>query len=329
MRLPAIDLDNGLGVIHNDARGCRVIRQTNRLLAFLPGPVRGALSICLYALNSIFWCSVVFAVALLKLIIPIRSFRLVCGRLLNGIANSWIRINILNQQMTARTRWNVQGTDNLKPDAWYMVVANHQSWVDILVLQKIFFRKIPFLKFFLKKELIWIPFLGQAWWALDFPFMKRYSKGFLKRNPHLLGKDLEITRKACAKFKNIPVAIMNFVEGTRFTEQKHRQQRSPHAHLLRAKAGGMAFTLAAMGDQLHRLLDVTIVYPDGRPKFWDFVCGRVKEIRVRVRSLNIGDELRGDYTGDKTFHRNFQAWLNRVWADKDELIEVLQSPHPS
>jgi 1-acyl-sn-glycerol-3-phosphate acyltransferase len=159
--------------------------------------------------------------------------------------------------------------------------------------------------------------------------MKRYSKAFLKKNPHLLGKDLEITRKACAKFKTIPVAIMNFVEGTRFTEQKHRLQRSPHAHLLRAKAGGIAFTLAAMGDQLHRLLDVTIVYPDGHISFWDFACGRVKEIHVRVRSLNIGDQLRGDYAADKIFKKDFQAWLNRLWTEKDELIEYLQSPHPS
>lgn len=325
MCLPVIELDSGPKVISDDTQGCLLTRQMNRLLAFVPSPLRGALSICLYGLNTIFWCTVIFAVALLKLLIPVRSFRLFSSRLLNGIANTWIRLNIINQQVTAKTRWDVRGLENLKPQAWYMVVANHQSWVDILVLQKIFFHKIPFLKFFLKKELIWFPFLGVAWWALDFPFMKRYSRGFLKKHPHLLGKDLEITRKACTKFKTIPVAIMNFVEGTRFTEQKHRQQNSPYTHLLRTKAGGIAFTLTAMDDQLHRLLDVTIVYPDGRISFWDFVCGRVKEIQVRVRCLNIEDELRGDYTTDKIFKKDFQAWLNRLWAEKDALIGELRA----
>jgi 1-acyl-sn-glycerol-3-phosphate acyltransferase len=326
MRLPVVELNSRPAVgLKDDARSYFWIRQTNRLLSFLPGPARGLISIGLYAVNTIFWCSILFAVALFKLLIPIPRLRLFCSRLLTGIGNSWIRCNIVNQQATARTRWDVQGTESLNPQAWTMVVANHQSWVDILVLQKVFLHKIPFLKFFLKKELIWFPFLGQAWWALDFPFMKRYSRAFLKKHPHLLGKDLEITRKACAKFKAMPVAIMNFVEGTRFTKSKHNRQRSPHAHLLRPKAGGMAFALAAMGDQLHRLLDVTIVYPHGRASFWDFACGRIKEIHVRVRSLNIGDELRGDYTADKSFQRDFQTWLNRLWTEKDALIGELRA----
>ena len=198
-----------------------------------------------------------------------------------------------------------------------MVVANHQSWVDILVLQTIFYRKIPFLKFFLKKELFWIPFLGLAWWALDFPFMKRYSRHFLKKHPHLIGKDLEITKRACDKFRNIPVSVMSFVEGTRFTPEKHARQRSPYTHLLRTKAGGMAFVLAVMGDKLQQIVDVTIAYPQGVASFWDFVCGRVKEIKVNVKTLPIDSEMMGDYLQDPQFKRAFQKWLNGLWHEKD------------
>ncbi len=279
--------------------------------------IRGVLSLLCYTLNTVVCCIPIFIVALIKLVLPIRPIQTVCRQILTAIANGWVAVNNLNQKLFNGVRWDVRGLDDLNPKGWYMVVANHQSWVDILVLQTIFYRKIPFLKFFLKKELFWFPFLGQAWWALDFPFMKRYSRQFLKKNPHLIGKDLEITKRACDKFRNIPVSVMSFVEGTRFTPEKHTRQRSPYAHLLRTKAGGIAFVLAAMGDKLHHIVDVTIAYPQGAATFWDFVCGRVKEIKVRVKTLPIDSEMMGDYLQDPQFKRDFQNWLNSLWQEKD------------
>jgi 1-acyl-sn-glycerol-3-phosphate acyltransferase len=276
------------------------------------------MSLLFYALNTVVCCTPLFIVALVKLVLPIKPVQNVCRRTLTAIATSWIAVNNLNQRLFNGIRWDVEGLENLNPQGWYMVVANHQSWVDILVLQNVFHRKIPFLKFFLKKELFWFPVLGQAWWALDFPFMKRYSRQFLKKHPHLIGKDLEITRRACEKFRNIPVSVMNFVEGTRFSREKHTRQRSPYDHLLRTKAGGMAFVLSAMGDKLQQIVDVTIAYPDGVGTFWDFVCGRVKEIKVRVKTLPISNDMMGDYLQDPQFKREFQNWLNRLWQQKDQ-----------
>ena len=279
--------------------------------------IRGVFSLLLYALNTVACCIPIFIIAIIKLILPIQPIQTGCRKILTAIANGWIAINNLNQRLFNGICWDVSGLDNLNPKGWYMVVANHQSWVDILVLQNIFYRKIPFLKFFLKKELFWFPMLGQAWWALDFPFMKRYSRQFLKNHPHLIGKDLEITKRACDKFRNIPVSVMNFVEGTRFTREKHTRQRSPYAHLLRTRAGGMAFVLAAMGDKLQHIVDVTIAYPQGVASFWDFVCGRVKEIKVSVKTLPISSEMMGDYLQDPQFKRDFQNWLNALWHEKD------------
>ena len=219
------------------------------------------------------------------------------------------------------------GSLDLDPVGWYLVMANHQSWVDILLLQNIFHARIPMLKFFLKKELIWVPVLGLAWWALDFPFMKRYSKAFLEKHPHLRGKDIEITRRACRKFKTVPVSIMNFVEGTRFTPQKHRRQASPYTHLLRTKAGGVAFVLAAMGEQLHTILDITIAYPRGTGSFWDFICGKIPEVRIDVRSMPVEPSLIGNYAMDESFRNRFQTWLNTLWADKDARMDrMLKDP---
>ncbi len=293
------------------------------MFKYLPGPVRGCLSLILYFSNTILLTVPLLFIAVFKFMIPAGIWRKYTDRIINWLAGTWISINNWNIRLTNPAIWDVQGVDALNRKGWYMVVANHQSWLDILVLQKIFHRKIPFLKFFLKKELIWVPFLGLAWWALDFPFMKRYTKSFLKKHPHLKGKDLEITKKACEKFQNMPVSVMNFLEGTRFTAEKHRRQVSPFVHLLKPKAGGIAFVLAAMEDKMHQMLDVTIVYPDGVRNFWQFLCGDVKEIRVRVESRPIDSELIGDYFSDKKFRVTFQNYLNQMWEGKDILIASL------
>jgi 1-acyl-sn-glycerol-3-phosphate acyltransferase len=294
-----------------------------RMYHAIPGVVRGSFSLSLYILNTVFWSIPLFVLAFAKAVLPLKSWRRRCSKLLNAIAENWIWVNNLNQKLVGNTRWDVGGMENLERTDWYLVLANHQSWVDILVLQRIFHRKIPFLKFFIKKELIWLPILGQAWWAMDFPFVKRYTKSFLRKNPHLKGKDLEITRKACAKFKEIPVSIMNFVEGTRFTNEKHRMQQSPYDHLLKPKAGGIAFVLGSLGEQIHQVLDVTIVYPEGVANFWALLCGKIRKIKVRVRSLPVSAELLGDYINDGHFRLEIQRWLNNLWEEKDKYIEEL------
>ena len=291
----------------------------------IQGAVQGCLSLTLYALNTVFWCVPLFVLAAAKALVPLDSWMRTCSRMLNAIAEYWIWVNNQNQKPVGNTRWEIQGVEALERSGWYLVLANHQSWVDIVVLQRIFHRKIPFLKFFVKRELLWFPFLGQAWWALDFPFVKRYTTSLLQKKPYLKGKDIEITRKACKKFKKIPVSIMNFVEGTRFTDKKHREQQSPYAHLLRPKAGGIAFVLGSMGQQIHQVLDVTIVYPDGVSSFWALVCGKIRQIKVRVRSLPVSPELLGDYANDRNFRLGLQRWLNNIWEEKNRYIEDMMT----
>jgi 1-acyl-sn-glycerol-3-phosphate acyltransferase len=268
----------------------------------------------LYAINTIFWSMVLFVVAVLKLSIPVTGWRELCSRAMDGIGTIWIFFNNCNTRLFNEIRWDVSGTDKLEPNRWYLVLANHQTWVDILVMQKIFFRKIPFLKFFLKKELFWVPVLGLAWWALDYPFLERSSSTL---------KDIETTKRACEKFRKVPVSIMNFVEGTRFTMEKHSEQHSPYSHLLKPKAGGIALVLATMGEQLHSILDVTIAYPEGAKGFWAFLCGEVSEIKVRVESLPIDKEVSGDYFQDREFRKRFRNWLNALWDQKDKTLAAL------
>lgn len=294
------------------------------MLGFLPGPILGSLMILLFALNTVFWAIPIYILSLLKLLAPKGAARRWVSLWADLCAQTWVGCNKLISDTLLPTRYEVRGVEKLDLRGQYFICSNHQTWNDIHVLQKTFYGKAPFFKFFLKQELIWVPVLGLAWWGLDFPFMKRYTPAQIAKNPELRGKDIETTRKACEKFQGLPVSIFNFLEGTRFTPAKHDQQGSPYRHLLKPKTGGFAFTLAAMGERLNAMLDVTIVYPEGAKTFWEFMAGRVGSVIVEVRQLQIPAEFfGGDYEGDAVYRKRMQDWVAQLWADKDARIAEL------
>lgn len=295
------------------------------MLSFLPGQLRGLIALLLAIVNIFFWLVFLVPVALVKLLLPFRAVRKPANAGLNFICTRWASCNKGILKLVNDIRWHIQGDEGLSMDKWYLVLSNHQSWSDIVVLQFILNNRIPYFRFFLKQELVWLPIFNFVWYALDYPYMKRYSKEFLEKNPHLKGKDIETTRKSCERFRDVPVAVMNFVEGTRFRPEKHRKQKSPYRHLLRPKAGGIAFVLSAMGDQLSAILDVTISYEPEAKGLWEFMCGKVTAVHVHIRQLPITDEILGNYFDDTAFRERFQEWVNRLWEHKDGVLEGLRS----
>jgi 1-acyl-sn-glycerol-3-phosphate acyltransferase len=284
----------------------------------------GSFTFLLFALNTVLLCTLLYVATLLKLVVPLAGWRRATTRLLGAFGEAWIAVNTFCLRVTQPTIHDVAGLEGLRRDASYLVVSNHQSWVDIPVLQGLFLKRIPFLRFFLKQQLIRVPFLGAAWWALDFPFMKRHSREALERNPELRHEDLLATRRACEKFRHAPASILNFVEGTRFTPAKHARGGGELRHLLPPKAGGLAFAASAMGPQLAGIVDVTIVYPDGRPTFWDVISRGLPEVVVRVREREIpADWFEGDYAEDTAFREGVQAWVKELFREKDEEISSL------
>ena len=284
--------------------------------------LRGILMFGAFALNTLFWFVPILFLAVVKLLVPIAAVRRSISRILMWIGESWIGLNTILLETAGSIDWRVEGADELRRNEWYLVISNHQTWVDILVLQTALNRRIPFLKFFIKQQLIWFPVLGFAWWAMDMPFMKRYSTAYLKRNPHMKGKDFETTRRACEKFRDTPTSVINFVEGTRFSIEKRDRHKDPYRHLLRARAGGLAVAMCSMGDMFGSILDVTIVYPDGPARFWELCCGRHVEAIVKVRERAVEPWLlEGDYENDREWRRRVQAWLGEIWQEKDELIQ--------
>lgn len=291
--------------------------------------LRASLVLLVIVLNTLLLILPLYFLTLLKILFKSEGMQVRTSKGLNFIAETWISINIATIKLISRPKFLIQGADNLERNQWYFVTSNHQSWADILVLQHVLNRRIPLLKFFLKQELIKVPLLGHAWWALDFPFMKRYTREEIERDPSLKGKDLETTRKACEKFAYFPTSVMNFFEGTRFTEEKHAQQASPYKHLLKPKSGGTAFTLNAMGGRLAILLDVTIIYPPTSIKnLMAYLGGAIKNIDVIVTQRPIPAwTSQGDYQEDPEFRARFQEWISNLWREKDELIEARLQRH--
>ncbi len=282
------------------------------------------ISAALTILNTVFWCALLYPFVFLKILIPNRKFRQWCSRQTVRIAENYISGNDWNMKHTQNIKWDIRLPDSLSYHKNYLVCCNHQSWVDIIVLQHVFNRRIPFLRFFLKKQLLWVPLLGGAWWALDYPFMQRHSKEYLEKHPEKRGEDLRTTHRAMEKFKGSHFSILNFLEGTRFTHLKHNQQKSPYQHLLIPKTGGFAFALSAMKDQLHSILDVTIVYPNGAVSMSQTMNGMLNEVVVHVREIAIPQALLdGNYLEDAGFRDQVQTWIRELWLQKDQLIDQI------
>ncbi|WED43947.1 acyltransferase [Legionella cardiaca] len=289
------------------------------------GQLHGIIAILILTLTTTLSFIPVLFMGILKLF-PNRRWKLFCTKIVDIIASFWSGINNAYINRTHKIHWDIVGLENLSRKNWYLIIANHQSWLDIVVLQRLFNRKIPVLKFFIKDQLKWVPLLGFAWWAMGCPFMKRYSREYLAKKPHKKGKDLLATRKAIELFKHTPAAVMNFVEGTRFSTQKNQHQKSPYQFLLKPKAGGISFVISTMGQQFTSLLDVTIIYSNKKHSLWDFLCRRVNAVKVRIRQLPIPSQfLNSSLVENDDAQAEFRDWLNNSWQEKDNLIASLKA----
>jgi len=285
--------------------------------------LRALAIILLLILNLLFWGTPVLLGGLVKLLTFGEPRRRV-NRGLPWLAERWVGINDRIFDTFLTTQWDIEGLDGLRSDGRYLIISNHVSWIDIFALLRTFHGRAPLIRFFLKRVLIWFPIAGQACWALSFPFMRRYTPDYLAHHPEKRGRDLETTRVACRLYRHIPVAILNFVEGTRISREKQEDQQSPYKHLLRPRVGGVAFVLASLGEQLDAMIDVTLVYPDPDLTMWDFITNRVRRIVIRARRLDIPPEFcSGAATEPGPERERFKAWIEQVWREKDELIDSL------
>ena len=293
--------------------------------------LRGIATIALLLVNLVVWGTLVTLAGMLKFAVqltaprsPLRT-RVILA--LASLGDRWVAANDRVFAWMLPTQWDVAGIpDDLDRNGRYLVISNHLSWVDIFVHFRVFHRRTAFIRFFLKHRLIWFPIAGQACWALEFPFLRRYTGEYLQRHPEKRGEDIRTARKACQRYRHIPVTILSFLEGTRLTREKQADQDSPWRNLLRPRIGAIAFVLASLGEQLDAVFDATVTYPGTDITFWRFVCGRVPRIAVRVRKIDVPAEfLTADITQPGAVRDRFRSWIDAIWSEKDAEIERLSS----
>ncbi|MCK2183238.1 acetyltransferase [Halomonas getboli] len=285
--------------------------------------LRGVVSLLLLTLNTLFWAVPLIALTLLKLITPGRPLRRRVLRWLNGVALGWVDVNLWWIRHWIRPDLRTELPDGLSRDEWWLVLSNHRSWTDIFALFLALHRRLPMPHFFVKRQLIWIPVVGLAFWALEFPMLRRLTREQRERHPHLARRDREATERMCEHARERPIAIYNFVEGTRFTPAKHAARHSPYRHLLPPRAGGIAQVLGLLGDRLGGILDVTLRYSRPEPRFWDFLCGREGSIHLSARRLTVPEWMtQGDYHQDPAYKERFHTWLNAQWQAKDAALDT-------
>lgn len=289
----------------------------------LCGVLRALAIVILLPLNLVLWGTPILLVGLVKLL-TFGELRLRVIKALVWLAERWAMGNTLIFDALLDTRWHIEGADDFNPEGHYLVLSNHVSWVDIFAILRVFVGKAPFIRFFLKRILIWSPIVGQACWALEFPFMRRYTPEYLAQHPEKRGRDLETTRIACRRYQKIPVSIVNFVEGTRFTAEKHEDQRSPYRHLLRPRIGGISFVIASMAEQLEAMYDVTIVYPNRDVTMWQYASNRLPWVKISIRRLEIPTEFQSAAITEPGPERDrFKGWVEQIWREKDALISTV------
>ncbi len=258
-----------------------------------------------------------------RAVIPLKSFKLFLAKISNKIGD--LTVYGLKLIMLLMHGNNIQVINNEKYDMskWYMAMSNHQSWADIFVLLTVANKKIPLLKFFMKKELWWIPFVFLANKTLNMPFVNRHSKKAIEKNPSLRTKDYENTLKSCKRFLRAPSTIFSYAEGTRFTSEKHKAQNSKYKNLLQPKIGGMATALSAM-PEIDTLINFSVVYKSKKRSAWSFLNGEMKDVKVFIKSYKIPENLKNrNYGSDHLYRDEFKEWIEEIWDEKDRKIDEL------
>ena len=289
-------------------------------MKFIFENIIGITSITILVLNTFILSCFLIPLGIIKFFLPITGLKVLFTKFIIKVGELWIFTNKIWVKALHNPKWQIIGKENIKSDGWTIATSNHQSFADIFLLQDITNRKMPMLKFFMKYVLIYVPVIGLSWWALDMPFLKRYTKKQLENNPELRGKDVREMKRALKHYALYPVTVFSFAEGTRFTIKKNLHQKSPFKNLLKPKEGGLATALSLV-NEIDSLIDFTIKFDTKKRSFWDYLCGRMNSVKVIIREIKIPAKfLNINLLENKILRSEFKDWLHDIWNEKDTLI---------
>ncbi|MDB4042671.1 acetyltransferase [Gammaproteobacteria bacterium] len=270
-----------------------------------------------------------FAVTLLTTvniprIIPNKNLKVLLGSLSNTMGSATVASITAALRILHKLEWDFQIPEDVNTDTWYIAMSNHQSWADIFILLAAGHKKIPLLKFFMKKELQWIPIIYLVHKTIDMPFLNRHSRAQIQANPELKKIDFENAKIAAKRFSRNPSTAFSFAEGTRFTLQKHAAQESPYSNLLKPKVGALAIALSGM-PQVNTLVDFTVMYSSEKRSTWDFLCGDLSKAKVVAKTYALPENLKNrSFEEEHDFRKSFQIFVDAIWLEKQQTIKDLK-----
>jgi 1-acyl-sn-glycerol-3-phosphate acyltransferase len=264
-----------------------------------------AVSLTAITLNLAFWGVPLTLVAMLQLVLP--PFRPLGHRLLTRIYRAAVWFNTFWIKYILGIKINMKGDPTPGGDVQHLVVvSNHRSWFDILIIQHIITGLGgPMLKFLIKRQLIYLPVVGWLCFALNFP---RLNRGQDRAGR---AQDFQSIQQAAKTMLELPGALMNFAEGTRFSPHKKQVRGSSYDYLLNPKAGGLRIILGSMG--VIDMVDITLVYPNDTVTFWQILGGALRTIDVHLHNTSSADI------------DDASTWLAQRWRAKDELIRAARA----
>ena len=270
-----------------------------------------------------------FAVTLLTIvniprIIPNKNLKVSLGSLSNTMGSATVACITSALRILHKLEWDFQIPEDVDNDTWYLAMSNHQSWADIFILLAAGHKKIPLLKFFMKKELKWIPIIYLVHKTVDMPFLNRHSRSQIQANPEFKKVDFENAKKAAKRFSRNPSTAFSFAEGTRFNLKKHAAQESPYSNLLKPKVGALAIALSGM-PQVNTLVDFTVVYASEKRSTWEFLCGDLSKAKVVAKTYALPENLKNrSFEEEDDYRKSFQTFVDAIWLEKQKMIKDLK-----
>lgn len=228
-------------------------------------------------------------------------------------ADAWWGWCVTSAERINRTEVVISGDDiPMRENA--LLVSNHQQMPDIPAIMKLARsrHRLGDLKFFVKKQLKWVPGMGWGMQFLDCLFVDRDW-----------ASDNEKIHRTFARLVSgrVPVYLVSFVEGTRMTLPKLEVARAyaqengfpiPR-HTLVPRSKGFSASIEALRSHITAVYDITIGYENGVPSLWQYIKGLVQRIHLHVRRFPIDTLPAGA--------EQLRSWLHARFEEKDCLLE--------
>lgn len=279
------------------------------LFSTLKSSITFLISFSIFLVNSLIFLSAISFIGIWIYLFKNTRLSSPLKQLAALFSNYWGHINHLIMFHICGVQFSINGNHDFSKDKWYLLISNHRSAADIPILYSIFCQKLPPFKFFLKKELLYLPLIGTACWALQMPFINR-------KKSHAFSFNFDL-------FKYAPCTIINFVEGSRANKEKIKANSSPYKHLLKPKFRGVLSTLESVKEIKH-IIDVTLVYQGmdtlKKPNIlFKLFCGQLRFIEINIKKIDIPDLIYNCDSNEK--NQLFKSWLNNLWTKKDKWID--------